>query len=160
MDYPWLMIGGLIVAGMVLLVLEVYVPGFVLGSIGVVLLAGAAWWTYEKVGIRAASAVALIEAVLGVVVVAAALKYFPETPVGKKMVLAQDETGVRAQTARGRELIGREGVAQSLLRPAGVALVDGKRLDVIAESGMIESGSRICVVAVDENRIVVRKLTT
>jgi membrane-bound serine protease (ClpP class) len=42
--------------------------------------------------------------------------------------------------------LGREGVAQTVLRPAGMALIDGKRLDVEAESGMIESGSPVKIV--------------
>jgi membrane-bound ClpP family serine protease len=160
MDYNWLVIGGLIVVGLVLLALEVYVPGFVLGSVAVVLLVAAAWWTYRTAGVAAAGIVVVIEAGLGVAVVAGALKYFPETPLGRKMILAEDQTGVHAQTVRGLELIGREGVAQSLLRPSGVAMVDGKRLDVVAESGMIERGSAIRIVAVEENRIVVRKTTS
>jgi len=38
-------------------------------------------------------------------------------------------------------------------------LINGQRLDVVAESGMIESGSPIKIVAVQENRLVVKKLT-
>jgi membrane-bound serine protease (ClpP class) len=48
-------------------------------------------------------------------------------------------------------------VAQTVLRPSGVALVDGKRLDVQAESGMIAAGSAIKVVSVQDNNIIVRK---
>jgi membrane-bound serine protease (ClpP class) len=50
-------------------------------------------------------------------------------------------------------------VAHTVLRPAGVAVIDGQRLDVVAESGMIESGSPIKIVDVNENRLVVRKLS-
>jgi membrane-bound ClpP family serine protease len=39
-----------------------------------------------------------------------------------------------------------------------MALVGGKRIDVEAESGMIESGSPIKIAAVQRNRLVVRKL--
>jgi len=44
------------------------------------------------------------------------------------------------------------------VRDAGVALIDGKRLDVVAESGMIESGTPIKVVSVHGNQLVVKKL--
>jgi membrane-bound ClpP family serine protease len=89
----------------------------------------------------------------------ASIKYFPKTRAGKKMILAETQTGVRARTPQAGDWVGREGVAQTLLRPAGVALIDGKRLDVLAESGMIESGSPIKIVAVHENQLVVRKLS-
>jgi membrane-bound serine protease (ClpP class) len=55
-------------------------------------------------------------------------------------------------------LVGREGVAQTVLRPTGIGQIDGKRLDVVAESAMIERGSPIKVVAVEGSRIVVRKV--
>jgi membrane-bound ClpP family serine protease len=44
------------------------------------------------------------------------------------------------------------------LRPAGVVVVAGKRLDVLAESGMIEAGSRIQVVAVKNNNVIVKQI--
>jgi len=159
MDYPWFVIVGLVLVGLVLLALEVYVPGFVLGSIGVLVFVAAVGWTYRTAGAAAAVIVAAAEAVSGVAVVVVALKYFPETRLGRKMILTKDQADARAQAVRNRELIGREGVAQSLLRPSGVAVVGGKRLDVVAESGMIERGSPIRVVAVEENRIIVRKTT-
>jgi membrane-bound serine protease (ClpP class) len=73
--------------------------------------------------------------------------------------LASTQTGGSAQSSRATDWIGREGVAHTVLRPAGVAVIDGQRLDVVAESGMIESGSPIKIVDVNENRLVVRKLS-
>jgi len=45
-----------------------------------------------------------------------------------------------------------------VLRPSGMAVIDGKRLDVVAESGMIAAGSAIKVIAVEGTRVIVRKL--
>ena len=152
----WVLIASLVTAGLVLMALEVYVPGFILGSIGICLMAAAAVVCYQEAGRVAALALVSVEVVLSLVVVFSSLKYFPQTRLGRKMILATSQTGTSSQTERSVDLIGREGVAQSLLRPAGVALVDGKRLDVVAESGMIERGKPIKIVAVQENRIVVR----
>jgi len=44
------------------------------------------------------------------------------------------------------------------LRPAGVAEIEGQRLDVVSEGGMIEPGASIQVIGVDGTRIVVRKV--
>lgn len=154
----WITITVLILAGLVLLALEVYVPGFVLGSIGVVLMIVAAVLCFKTYGANATMLVVAIEVVFGIGVVVAALRWFPQTAAGRKMILASTQTGQRAHAGHGRELIGQEGVAQSILRPTGVALVQGKRLDVVAESGMIERGSPVRVVAVEENRIIVRKV--
>ena len=99
-----------------------------------------------------------VELALGIGAGYASIKYFPKTATGKKMILAVAQTGGGAQPKQAGDWIGREGVAQTPLRPAGAALIDGQRLDVVAESGMIESGSRIKIMAVNENRLVVRKL--
>lgn len=154
----WITITVLIIAGLVLLALEVYVPGFILGSIGVMLLAAAGWLCYRSYGASTTMLVGILEVALALGIVFAALKWFPETAAGRRMILAKTQTGVRAQTERPQDWIGREGVAHTMLRPTGVAMVDGKRLDVVAESGMIERGSAIRIVAVQDNRLLVRKI--
>jgi membrane-bound ClpP family serine protease len=153
----WVPIVVLIVAGLVLLALDFYVPGFVLASIGAVLMVIALMLGYRSYGVGVMLALLGGEIVLGGAVMYGAIRLFPQSPLGRKMILAKTQTGVRAQTQRESDLVGREGVAHTLLRPTGVALVDGKRLDVVADSGMIEAGSPIKIVAVAENRIVVRK---
>ena len=155
----WTNIVILIVLGLILIAVDFYLPGFVLGTIGAALMLFAVAICYNTRGLNAALVLFLVEVALGIGVGYASIKLFPKTGAGKRMILGETQTGVRAQTSkRHEEWIGREGVAQTVLRPAGVGLVDGKRLDVEAESGMIESGSPIKVIAVHENRLVVRKI--
>jgi len=71
--------------------------------------------------------------------------------------LSHEQNNVSA-AAQAPELVGAEGVAQTTLRPSGMAEIDGKRLDVVAESDMIERGSAIQVIAVEGSRIIVRKV--
>ena len=44
------------------------------------------------------------------------------------------------------------------LRPAGKALIEGKRVDVISEGGFIERGAQVQVIQVEGLRVVVREL--
>jgi membrane-bound serine protease (ClpP class) len=53
-------------------------------------------------------------------------------------------------------LVGREGVALSDLRPAGVARVDGHRIDVVTEGEWLAAGDPIVVLADEGYRRVVR----
>ena len=150
----------LIVLGLVLIAVDFYLPGFVLGTIGIALMLFGLGICYHGHGLDATLVLFLIEVALAIGVGYASIKLFPKTSAGKRMILGETQTGGRAQTSKlGNEWIGHEGVAQTVLRPAGVGLVDGKRLDVEAESGMIEGGSRIKVIAVHENRLVVRKIS-
>ena len=58
--------------------------------------------------------------------------------------------------ARRPELLGREGVALTDLRPAGTARFGEERVDVVTESEWIADGSRVRVVASEGYRHVVR----
>ena len=55
-----------------------------------------------------------------------------------------------------RYLIGRRGIAGTMLRPAGTGDFDGVRLDVVAEGQVVERGQPIEIIAVEGRRIVVR----
>ena len=155
----WAAIIILTVAGLVLIAVDFYLPGFVLGSTGIVLMLAATAIGYSgSDSLNKTIVLFCVEAALGIGAGYVSIKYFPKTAAGRKMILAETQTGVRAQLPQASDWVGREGVAQTVMRPAGVALIDGKRLDVVAESGMIESGTPVKIVAVHENRLVVRKL--
>ncbi|MDE2801973.1 MAG: ATP-dependent Clp protease proteolytic subunit [Chloroflexota bacterium] len=53
-------------------------------------------------------------------------------------------------------LLGKRGVAVTVLHPAGVAQIDTQRVDVVSEGGYIEAGTPIEVIADEEYRRVVR----
>ena len=52
---------------------------------------------------------------------------------------------------------GETGIAESFLRPAGIAKFGDKRIDVLSEGDFIEQGEKIVIVRVSGNRVVVRK---
>jgi membrane-bound serine protease (ClpP class) len=83
------------------------------------------------------------------------LKYFPTSRIGRKILLHKSLQTNNALPAC--ELIGLVGESVTPLRPAGTALIHGRRRDVVAESGLIEAGAKVLVVAQEGIRIVVRK---
>jgi len=62
------------------------------------------------------------------------------------------------QTLNFDELLGKEGLATSDLRPAGLATINNQRVDVVTEGGYIPNGSKIKVIDVSGTRIVVKKI--
>jgi membrane-bound serine protease (ClpP class) len=54
-------------------------------------------------------------------------------------------------------LPGRSGVALSPLRPAGIAEVDGVRVDVVSDGDFIDAGTPIEVTRVQGNRVIVQR---
>jgi membrane-bound serine protease (ClpP class) len=54
--------------------------------------------------------------------------------------------------------LGKQGRALSVLRPAGIAEIEGARVDVVSDGALIEADTPVEVTRVDGNRIVVRRL--
>ena len=150
-------IGLLVVAGLVLIGVEFYMPGFVLATVGIILLLTADFICLNHYGVNWAAGLFVAEVALALGTGYVVIQTIPQTAAGKRMILSHSQTNAAA-VAPALELVGAEGVAQTTLRPSGMAEIDGKRLDVVAESDMIDRGCAIKVVAVEGNRIVVRKV--
>jgi membrane-bound serine protease (ClpP class) len=88
------------------------------------------------------------------------LRFLPRLPIGRALILQSAlpaGSGDGPVPSTGTGWLGREGRADSPLRPAGIAAIDGQRVDVVSEGEYIEAGERVRVTRVDGNRIVVRK---
>lgn len=78
----------------------------------------------------------------------------------KKMVLSDTldtQSGYVASVSGIDSFVGADGVAATLLRPGGKVLIGGKMFDAMADSGYIEMDSKILVVAVRGNTLIVSK---
>ena len=155
----------LVGVAVVLLGLELFViPGFgVAGIAGIVTLVVGLGMTLVGAGATGAAivgalgrvAVSILLALVGGV---ALLRALPRLPFGRRLVLTSDMRAARGYTsppASDHLQLGHTGTALSPLRPAGVADIDGARVDVVSEGGFIEAGAAIEVTRVDGNRIVV-----
>jgi membrane-bound serine protease (ClpP class) len=143
--------------GAILIAVDFFLPGFVLATIGALFMVGATVICSLNQSLTTTLALICGEILIAGLAGWLSLKYFPRTKVGQHMILNETLQAAHASPGASTELVGREGVAQTVMRPSGIAQVDGKRLDAVAESDMIERGSPIEVVAVEGNRIVVRK---
>lgn len=151
---------GLLVLGLLLIAAELCFP--TVGVLGVLALLcilggiGAAFAESQSAGmILLAATVVLVPAMIFL-----GLKLLPKSPVGKRMV-AQGFTFDDGAAIDRRDvgLLGREGVVEALLRPSGVARFEGRRVDVMSRGEPIESGTRVRVIEVEGNRVVVTRVT-
>ena len=55
-----------------------------------------------------------------------------------------------------RQLIGVNGVSITALRPVGTVKIEGKRIDALAETGVIDADTPVVVTDVYDNQIKVR----
>ncbi|MHC4471473.1 MAG: NfeD family protein [Planctomycetota bacterium] len=149
----------LVLIGFALLVLEVFVP-----SMGLLTVASLGFLVGAMVmGFRQSSDFGF--ALLGVaavgvpVVLIVSFKVFPKTPLGKHMILSGPGRHPKPATrAESRDLVGKEGVSLSSLRPSGIAEIAGRRIDVVTRGELVEPGVRIEVIESRGNRFVVRSV--
>ncbi len=88
------------------------------------------------------------------------LKVFPRSPVGRYMVASGLSFDSEAATdPRDLELVGAEGVVEADCRPAGMARLLGRRVDVVTRGEWIEAGTPVKVVEVRGNRVVVVRVS-
>jgi membrane-bound serine protease (ClpP class) len=148
------LIAVLIVAGFLLIAAEVFLPGFIVGTMGFLCLAAAVGLVFYHYG----ALVGFVAALLVTGVTAAGLiiwlNIFPKTFIGRRIVLSRSQPGIPVP---GMELVGSTGEALTPLRPSGTARIAGKRVDVTAVGDFLEEGACIVVVAADGLRVAVRR---
>ncbi len=144
----------LLLVGATLMFLETVLPGMIAGAIGFLCLVASVILAYTDFGFQTGNLI------FGVVVAGLAmgtfawLKFFPDSRIGR-MFISKSVVG-ELDVAK-PELLHCTGVAITQLRPSGSAFINGKRVDVITEGGLIDRGESIQVVAVEGARVVVRE---
>ena len=148
----------LFVVGIVLILLELFLPGGILGLIGLGAILGSLFIATDDVSHMAVSLLIAI----GVTVLVSIILF---KVFGKKIkifnkIVLRDSTnteGGYVSSVNRSELIGLEGVALTTLRPSGTALINNERIDVVTEGSYIERNQKVVVIKVEGSRIVVRE---
>lgn len=154
-----LAIAGLIAIGFLLAVIEIFLPGGIFGVIGTILIISGVIGAALTYGSSVALPLGFGCLMASVVLFAFWVNIFPKSWIGKKINLEAQITrdaGYVSQPKGLDDLLGKKGVALTDLRPAGVAMIEQKRTDVVTEGMFIEKGTEIVVASVDSNRVVVR----
>ena len=143
----------LIAVGLILLFLETILPGLIAGFLGLCALFAAIVYSYIEFDIKTGNTTLLIVLALLVVGTLLWVKFFPESAVARMFVSRRQIGTVGAEKP---ELLDQSGVALTPLRPAGTAVINDKRVDVVTEGGFIDKGTPVRVVAIEGLRVVVR----
>lgn len=153
----WLLVLTLCVLGFILLLTELLIiPGF--GLVGIFGLASLVYGLYIAIT-RLSPILGIIISLASMAIIIGMIRFFPKTAVWKKLRLERAERGsegFRAQ--KGLEgYIGKTGISITPLRPSGTAKIEGDRVDVVTEGIFLPEATRIKVISVQGNRVVVRK---
>lgn len=156
----------LFVVGLILLLVEIFViPGFgITGISGIVLIFASIFLSLlgskpfidtEAISVAIIQlSGALLFAIIGMFLL---VKYLPKSSAFNKLVLAESENADKGFVSypSDSQLVGKSGIAFTTLRPGGTAIIDGKKVDVVADSEYIDKDSKIKVLRVEGIKVVV-----
>jgi membrane-bound serine protease (ClpP class) len=148
----------LVAAGFVFIAAEIFVPGAILGIMGTASLFGAMLVGFVVFGLAGGFISAILLLVGGTIFLSLWVKYCPKSFFGKWFTLQEDGRENKSFDDRTNELLGKTGVAQTDLRPAGIVVIDQRKVDVVSEAGFINKGTTVKVIHVAGYRVVVRPI--
>jgi len=144
--------------GFLLLLAEIFfIPGFGLAGIsGIAAILASIFLTFGNI-IQATYSIliALSASVIGFFLL---IKYIPSTRTWRKFVLSTEqkkELGYIVGTKDLKRLTGGKGITITPLRPSGIAEVNGKKLNVLTRGEYVDSNTKIKIISVEGNKIVV-----
>ncbi|MCH9625917.1 MAG: hypothetical protein S4CHLAM123_11020 [Chlamydiales bacterium] len=147
----------LLVVGLLLIFLEFFLPGGIMGIFGgLVLIVSVVFF-----GMESESVLWTLLYALGLIIIVGFLMRYALWRIrngkAKGIFLNTVQEGYVA-SAWDKELIGKRGEALSDLKPAGHILVEGKRYQAVAKMGYIIKGTAIEVIHGEGAHLVVKKI--
>jgi len=151
----------LLLVGLTLVVLEVFVPsGGILGLLSIGALVSSISLAFYHRGLEVGLIFLTVAAVLVPSALALAFRWWPNTPMGRRLLLdvpkGEELLPDSPERRSLRELVGKLGVAKTVMLPSGAIVVGGRTIDAISEGMPIEAGQQVRVIEVHGHRVVVR----
>ncbi len=154
---PFLIAIALFLAGVLLAVIDIFVPsGGMLLILCTVCAVGSVLFGFRSSTTMGMTMLTLVVASVPIGVFLA-IKIWPHTPIGRMVILKPPSS--QSGTADGGELeswVGSVLRADSALMPAGQIKIGHRRLNAVAESGFIEAGQAVKVLGIRERSLLVR----
>jgi membrane-bound serine protease (ClpP class) len=153
-------------AGVILLLVEIFViPGFgfagisgiilVLLSIFLSLIGSDPFINPDSISIAIIQLAFAIVAALVLIFLLA--KYLPKSDIFSRLVLSEEEKAEDGYVSvtEEQDLLHKKGIAITILRPVGIAEIDGKRVEVVSDGEFIQPGTEIRVIKVEGMKVIV-----
>lgn len=96
------------------------------------------------------------------VFLAVALRIWPHTPIGRRLILKAPEAhevAVDPTLVQLQELVGQVGVTQNSLMPCGMVRIQRRNYNAMCDCGIIEAGQNVEVISVQQRNLVVAPTT-
>ena len=143
--------------GVVVIIAEIILPsGGILSIAALGVFGYSLFIVFNEISMTVGFSIVAADLILIPVLVIVGLKLLARSPVTLRKTLSRKE-GVSSQSSELESYVGTQGNAITDLRPAGIGIINGKRVDVVTRGEHLEKDSAIIVTAVTGNQIIVRK---
>ncbi|NMD38350.1 MAG: hypothetical protein GYA87_06710 [Christensenellaceae bacterium] len=141
--------------GFILLLIEALIPGFgITGTLGIILNIVGIYFTWKSFGTLAGIGLTIVVFLAFLIVVSLSVRSARKGRLSKSpLVLSDNEAEPAIEDSS--KLVGKYGLAVTDLRPAGIAEIEGKRVDVVTRGDYIVKGSKVIVREFDGPKIIV-----
>ena len=148
-----------VLAGVVLLIVEAFMPGFgVPGISGIILLLAGVAMTWNEYGAMVGLGTTVAVLALVGVAISVSLKSASSGRLSKSDLILNDTETPPSENADMQLLVGKEGVVKNTLRPVGTAEFDCGKLHVTSDGEYVSEGQRVRIVRVEGTQIFVNKI--
>ncbi len=152
----------LFTVGLLLLVADIFLPSHgILTAASVAALMYAVYLTFQIS--NSAGFVSIVSLLLVVpTILVVAVKHWHRTPIGRRIsppnpTLTEQD---RLPVVNLKELVGATGRSSTTLRPVGICVFNGQRIECTAESGMISANVLVEAVKIVDRTVVVRPVAS
>ena len=155
----WSLVAVAFAAGVVFAVAEVFLPSgglltalSVLGFVAAIVVGFAMGKTEGIITLA-------IVVILAPTLLCVTLRLWPHTPLAKRIVLDGPSSTAKAGDLAKldpADLVGKVGVAKTLLRPAGKMVLGDRQIDCVTEGDLVQAGRKVEILEVHGARVVVR----
>ncbi len=145
---------GLALGGLLLLIVELLIPGAIVGILGGLMMAASVVLCYTEYGAQNGTLLLIVLGLASVILFFVWLSVFPKSFAGRWLTLKStvqayslpDTIGV-TQGALGRTV--------TALRPTGTVEVNNQRYEAFSDSALLDPGANIRVLRVEGSRLIV-----
>lgn len=148
------------IIGVILIALEIFViPGFgIAGVLGIVGIFTSIFMSFGVNNFKTASLAVFFAIVISIVIMIILARFMSKSKSFSNHLALNTDTANYHSSVSYDFLLGRDGIADTFLRPSGNVIIDDVKYDVISDGAFIDKGKRVKVVLVEGSKIVVREL--
>ncbi len=146
--------------GILMFIVEMFTPGFgVAGGLGIASFAAIIVMQFLANSVTAALIVTAVLVLLLAIIIVLFIRSFQKGAISRSKII--NTTAVEGESSpvvreKDRDLVGKTGTAVTALRPAGIAEIDGERMNVSTYGNFIEAGKEVTVAAVEGLNVFVK----